>query len=126
MTQVSQKNNYVIPAAIVGGVGIAAGYSAHKAGKTAIAEAAAKCDETLIRNNLLKFHHWENGVPESSKDFFEKAVKGDVNFAKKVLENKKEFYKGIGLKSGIAAAAATAILIGLSSLLFGKKGEKDA
>lgn len=118
-----KKSNYALPAAIVGGVGLASGYAGHKHGLKEIAKAAAKCDEELIRNDLLKFWKWENGVPASSKEFFEKAVKGELDFAKKALESTKKFYKGAGLAAGIAAAGVTALLIGLSSLIFGGKKE---
>ncbi len=117
----SKKRNYTLPAVIAGGAGIAGGYSAHKYAAKQIAKAAAKCDENLIRNDLLKFWKWENGVPESSKAFFEDAVKGQLNFAKKALENTKKFYKGSGLAAGLACTALVAIIIGCSSLVAGKK-----
>lgn len=115
----NQKRNYALPAVIVAGVGGAAGYSAHKNATAAIAETAAKCDETLIKNDLLKFWHWENGVPEASKAFFEDAVKGRLDFAKKCLESTKKFYKGHALQMGVVAAAATALVIGTASIVKG-------
>lgn len=134
MTQVSmthtpqvqhQKRSYVLPAAIAGGVGISAGYLTHREGLSKIAKVAAECDEQLIRNDLLRFWKWENGVPESSKKFFEDAVKKSFDFAKRKLQSTKNFYKGAALQCGLCAAAVTGLLIGLSSLLFGKGVNKN-
>ena len=112
-----QKRNYVLPAVVSAGVGVAAGYSGHKNAVAAISEAAAKCNETLIRNDLLKFWHFEKGVPEASKAFFEGAVKDNLDFAKKSLEMTKKFYKGHGWQMGVAVAGATALMFGLYSLI---------
>lgn len=121
-----QKRNYAIPAAIAGGAGIVGGYAGHRYAAKEIAKAAAKCDENLIRNELLKFWKWENGVPESSKAFFEKAVKSELDFAKKALESTKKFYKGSGLAAGLAVTALTGIIIGGLSLLRGNNAKKEA
>lgn len=112
-----QKRNYVLPAVVSAGVGVAAGYSGHKNAVAAISEAAAKCNETLIRNDLLKFWHWEKGVPENSKAFFERAVKSRLDHAKNWLDTTKNFYKGHSLHMGVAAAGATALMFGLYSLI---------
>lgn len=112
-----QKRNYVLPAVVSAGVGLAAGYSAHRNATAAIAEATAKCDETLIQNNLLKFWHFEKGVPENFKAFFEDAVKTRLDHAKNWLDTTKNFYKGHGWQMGVAAAGATALMFGLYSLI---------
>lgn len=116
----NKKGSYLFPAVATvtsAGVGTLAGYSAHKTAKAAIAKAAAKCDENLIRSDLAKFFHFENGIPENSKAFFEHSVKSKLNFAKECLEHTKDFYKGAGLHNGIAVGGCVALAFGLYKLI---------
>ena len=120
----SQKSRYIASAALSVGVGAVSGYSAHLHAKNEIAQAAAKCDEALIRKKLLNFSNWSNGIPEASQEFFERMVQNQMKFAKTCLENTKKFYKGYAMETAIVATTVTALLTYIASLAFG--GQKKS